>query len=76
MTKNRHEAAKSPNNVNYLGLLELIAKFDPFLSNRIKQYANRGSGSPSYLSKTICDELIQLMTNRVRESILDDLRNN
>ena len=68
------ETFGSPNNGNYLGLLELIAKFDPFLSNHIAQYGNKGSGRTSYLSKTICDELIQLMADRVRGSILEDLK--
>lgn len=72
--RGENETFESTNNGNYLGLLELIAKFDPFLSNHIKQHGNRGSGSPSYLSKTVCDEFIQLMANRVRNSILDDLR--
>jgi Domain of unknown function (DUF4371) len=72
--RGENETFESPNNGNYLGLLDLIAKFDPFLSNHIKQYGNRGSGSPSYLSKTVCDEFIQFMANRVRNSILDDLR--
>ena len=37
------ETFGSPNNGNYLGLLELIAKFDPFLSNHIAQYGNKGA---------------------------------
>ena len=61
-----NDTFESPNNGNYLGLLELIAKFDPFLSNYIKQYGNKGSEFPSYLWKTLCYELIQLMANRVR----------
>ena len=35
---------------------------------------NKGSGVTSYLSKTICDEFIQIMAHEVRESILDDLK--
>ena len=67
------EVFGSPHNGNYLGLLELIAKFDPFLANHIEEFGNKGSGVISYLSKTICDEFIQLMAYKVRESILDDL---
>lgn len=35
----------SENNGNYLGLLELIAKFDPFLASHISNYGNRGKGN-------------------------------
>jgi len=47
----------SGHNGNYLGCLELIAKFDPLLSTHINKYANKGKGNVSYLSNTICDEL-------------------
>ncbi|XP_037780187.1 uncharacterized protein LOC119576591 [Penaeus monodon] len=40
------EIIGSPNNGNYLGLLELIAKFDLFLSNHIEKYGNKGTGVP------------------------------
>ena len=63
----------SPHNGNYLGLLELIAKFDPFLANHIEEFGNKGSGVTSYLSKTICDEFVLIMAYKVRGSILDDL---
>ena len=68
-----NEIIGSPNNGNYLGLLELIAKFDPFLFNHIENYGNKGTGSTSYLSKTICDELILLMGKHVLQSILDEI---
>ena len=64
----------SPHNGNFLGLLELIAEFDPFLANHIKQYGDCGTGKTSCLSKTICDELIELMSIKVRQSILNDLK--
>ena len=46
-----NEQFGSPNNGNYLGLLELVAKFDPFLLAHINRDGNSGSGNPSYLSK-------------------------
>ena len=64
----------SPYNGNCLGLLELVAIFDPFLANHIKEFGNRGSGVTSYLSKTICDEFIRMMAIKVRKPILDDLK--
>ena len=61
-----NERFGSPNNGNYLGLLELVAKFDPFLLAHINRYGNSASGNPSYLSKTVCEEMIQLMVKKVR----------
>ena len=69
-----NEQFGSPNNGNYLGLLELVAKFDPFLLAHINRYGNSGSGNPSYLSKTICEEMIQLMAKKVKESIVNDVK--
>lgn len=46
---------------NLLVLLELIAKFEPFLENNISRYRDSGKGNVSYISKTICEALIGLM---------------
>uniref|UniRef100_A0A8C3HPZ8 Uncharacterized protein n=1 Tax=Chrysemys picta bellii TaxID=8478 RepID=A0A8C3HPZ8_CHRPI len=60
-------------NGNFLGLLELVAQFDPFLAGPISKYGNAGKGNPLYLSKTICDELIGLMSDKVRLAIVDEI---
>ncbi|KAL4113451.1 hypothetical protein QTP88_017068 [Uroleucon formosanum] len=62
-----------PNNGNYLGILELISQFDPFLKEHILKYGNQGTGNPSYLSKTICEELIQLMGKKVLKTIIEEI---
>ncbi|XP_008182354.1 zinc finger MYM-type protein 1-like [Acyrthosiphon pisum] len=62
----------SGHNGNYLGCLELISKFDPFLSTHIDKYANKGKGNMSYLSNTICDDLILTMTKTVLENIIQE----
>ena len=51
-----NEILNSPHNGIYLGVLELISKFDPFLRNHIETYGNKGKGMPSYLSSTICED--------------------
>lgn len=61
-------------NGNFLGLLELISQFDPFLAGHIAKYGNSGKGNPSYLSKTICDELIQLMAQKIHEAIIEEVK--
>lgn len=61
-------------NGNFLGLLELVAQFDPFLASHIARYGNKGKGNPTYLSKTTCDELIDLMSDKVREVIVGEIQ--
>ena len=54
----------SQQNGNYLGLLELTGHFDPFLAAHIAKYGNSGKENPSYLFKTICEELIETMAQK------------
>ncbi|CAG9840729.1 unnamed protein product [Diabrotica balteata] len=56
-------------NGNYLGLLELIAQFDPFLDNHIQKFGNPGRGNVSYLSSTICNEFIHVIARHIRDFI-------
>jgi hypothetical protein len=69
-----NETIGSPRNGNYLGTLELLAMFDPFLAEHIKHNANKGRGHTSYLSKTICDEFVDLLANRVSEYIITEVK--
>ena len=70
-----NEIIGSPRNGNYLGTLELLAIFDPFLAQHIKRNANKGRSYTSYLSKTMCDEFIHLLANHVREYIVKEVKN-
>lgn len=71
--RGNNEVFGVPNNGNYLGILELISQFDPFLKEHILKYVNQGTGNPSYLSKTICEELIQLMGKKVLKTIIEEI---
>ncbi|KAL4143365.1 hypothetical protein QTP88_005703 [Uroleucon formosanum] len=64
----------SKQNGNYLGCLELVAKFDPFLSAHIANYGNKGKGNVSYLSSNICDEFISLMSDTVIDKIVSEIK--
>ncbi|KAL4148479.1 hypothetical protein QTP88_002712 [Uroleucon formosanum] len=55
----------SQHNGNYLGCLELISQFDPFLLEHLNKYGNQGKGNPSYLSANICNEFINIMGRQV-----------
>ena len=69
-----NETFGSDNNGNFLGCLELLAEYDPFLAGHIEKYASAGRGHASYLSSTTCDEFVCLMGNRVKEVILNELK--
>lgn len=68
------ETIGSPHNGNYLGLLELIAKFDIFLAQHINTYANKGKGHTSYLSKTTCEEFINLIASSLLDHIIFEIK--
>ena len=68
------EIIGSTRNGNYLGTLELIAQFDPFLNEHIKKYGNAGRGIPSYLSSTICNEFIDVMGQKVLKIIVAEIQ--
>lgn len=72
--RGQNEIIGSSKNGNYLGILELIAEYDPFLSAYIKKHANKGSGHTNYLSSTIYEELINLMANSVLYTIVTRLK--
>jgi len=55
------ELLGSPHNGNYLGILELLSQFDPFLAEHMRTFGQMGRGSVSYLSSTICEEFVELM---------------
>ena len=57
-----------------MGVLELFSKFDPFLAEHISCFGNKGRGTTSYLSSTICDELIEKMGADVLSEICDEAR--
>ena len=65
----------NPHNGNYLGAMELLAKFDTFLADHIARYGNRGRGNPSYLSHFIMEEVISLLASEVKANILSSILN-
>ena len=72
--RGENEQIGSEHNGNYLGMLELIAKFDPFLNAHIEKFANKGTGHVSYLGHRICDEFIMLLADRVKSRIIEEIK--
>ena len=58
---------------NYIGALEYLSEFDPFLRAHLNKYANMGRGNVHYLSSTICDEFITLMGDKIRNEIVREV---
>ena len=67
------EVIGSHANGNYLGIMELLSQFDPFLARHIERHGKKGRGHTSYLSSTICDEFITLMGEEVLKRIVKEL---
>jgi len=68
------ETFGSLRNGNYMGILELICTFDPFLFQHVEKYGGSGRGVTSYLSKTICNEIIELMGRKVVSKIVSEIK--
>lgn len=61
-------------NRNLRGIIELLSKYDPILATHVEKYENKGHTSPSYLSHSIFDELINIMANSVRKIIVKEMQ--
>ena len=64
----------SPRNGNYLGMLEVIAQYDDFLSNHLQEHANRGRGHINYLSHHVMEEIIQIMGDTILKEMITRLK--
>ena len=72
--RGENETFGSARNGNFLGILELMSKFDPFLADHIASFGNRGRGFTSYLSSTTYEEFIRLMAKKVLSKITDEIK--
>ncbi|CAH1103178.1 unnamed protein product [Psylliodes chrysocephalus] len=69
--KGTDEKLGSRSNGLFLGSLELISQFNPFLAQHLSKYGNKGKGNGSYISPDVCDEFIESMRKLVFKQILD-----
>lgn len=72
--RGENEIIGSPQNGNFLGCIELLAEFDPFLAGHLSGFGNAGKGNVSYLSSTTCNEFIQLMVGKVFATIVSEVK--
>lgn len=72
------ERIGSRNNGNYLGLLELVEelvdKFDSQFAQHLEKYDVIGSGKTSYLSKKMCEEIVNLMDEEIHSIIICEVK--
>ncbi|KYM97008.1 hypothetical protein ALC62_12321 [Cyphomyrmex costatus] len=63
----------TPNNRNFLGLVELMARYDSVLMEHVS-YVKAARHRVTYLSKDTQNELISLMGNRIRNTLIDRIK--
>lgn len=63
----------TPNNGKFLGLVQLIGKFDPVMQEHLR-LATTGNISDHYCGKDIQNELIDLMGEKVRSEIVSRVK--
>ena len=69
-----NEVLGVPNNGNFLGAIELLAKYDDFLKAHLHKYAQSGKGKVNYLSSSIYEELIDIMHDKLLNKIIENLK--
>ncbi|XP_065662984.1 uncharacterized protein LOC136085591 [Hydra vulgaris] len=70
--RGHNETFSVPINGNFMGCLELIAEFDPFLKEHIQKCSGK-KHSVSYLTKTVYEEIITLMAKKVTKTIMEEV---
>ena len=73
--KGKDEITGTGHNGNFLGIIELLSRYDFFMANHIAKHANKGKRHQSYLSHTIYEELIRIMSNKFISTIVSELQN-
>ena len=68
------ESVGSPQNGNFLGILELLAEYDTFLAEPIQKRVNKGKGHVSYFSSTVCEEFIDVIATKVLDIIISEIK--
>lgn len=62
------------NNGNFLKLIQLFAEFDPVMEEHVRRILRKKVSSATYLSKTIQNELISLISEKIKCHIIEDAK--
>ena len=71
--RGKTEKLYQPNNGNFLGLIEMLAKFGPTMQEHVHPITD-GETHDHYLGHQIQNELIELMASEVKKIIIDKLK--
>lgn len=69
-----NENLESEHRGNYLSCLVYLSEFDDFLAEHLRRYGNKGKGLTSYLSHHICDEFIQIISDKIKNVIINEIK--
>ena len=64
----------TPHNGNFLKFVEVIAEFDPIMKEHIRRIKS-DEIHDHYLGKNIQDEIIQFLSEKVKQKVINDLTN-
>ena len=68
------ELVGSPQNGNFLGILELLAEYDTFLAEHIQKRVNKDKRHVTYFSSTVCEEFIDVIATKVLDIIISEIK--
>ena len=68
------ELVGSPQNGNFLGILELVAEYHTFLAEHIQKRVNKGKGHVSYFSSTVCEEFIDVNATKMLDIDISEIK--
>lgn len=67
------EKLGNPNNGNFIGMIELLGRFDPVIHDHLRRFPNKETNE-HYLSKNIQNELLNIMGNAVQSKIISRIK--
>jgi len=70
----RSNTESTENKGNFLELVDLLAKYDPVLREHVLRIKIGKKYSTSYLSPTIQNEFIEILGNKVRKTIIEEIK--
>ena len=68
------ELVGSPQNGNFLGILELLPEYDAFLAEHIQKRVNKCKGYVSCFSSTLCEEFVDVIATKVLDIIVSEIK--
>lgn len=72
--RGHREGEDSERKGNYLTCIEYLAQFDSFFKNHLERFSNTGKGHVNYLSHHVCEEFIQIMSEKVTNHLIAQVK--